>query len=202
MSIPNRLRFEVFRRDAFRCRYCRVTAWTAPLTVDHVMPVVLGGTDDIGNLVTACEPCNSGKGSMTPDERLRAALEATMRPSHPGVKPYVDAVITRFGAAAALAPPGERYEPHVMGNAVALWLSGWRGDPRATFLPPDDAIDTFECDICDLHQSGIPVPVIYTAASWAGHDKTGELLAYARALRRALYLELGGLPDRVSITAP
>ena len=33
-------------------------------TVDHVVPIVLGGTDDDDNLVTACWPCNQRKGDL------------------------------------------------------------------------------------------------------------------------------------------
>jgi hypothetical protein len=33
------------------------------LTIDHIMPVALGGTNEIGNLVTACRTCNLTKGA-------------------------------------------------------------------------------------------------------------------------------------------
>jgi hypothetical protein len=49
-------------RDGFRCRYCGSTqADGAVLHVDHVVAVSLGGSNDIGNLVTACLDCNLGK---------------------------------------------------------------------------------------------------------------------------------------------
>lgn len=67
MSVPKRLRYEILRRDNHACRYCGATAPDVPLTVDHVVPVALGGTDDPGNLVTACRPCNEGKASSSPD---------------------------------------------------------------------------------------------------------------------------------------
>ena len=57
------VRFEVLQRDGFRCRYCGATPGEAHLRVDHVTPVSGGGTSDEGNLVTACERCNLGKGS-------------------------------------------------------------------------------------------------------------------------------------------
>lgn len=68
--IPKRVRFEVLKRDGHRCRYCGATAEDAKLTVDHVVPVVLGGSDDPTNLATACAPCNSGKTSTNPDDEL------------------------------------------------------------------------------------------------------------------------------------
>ncbi len=60
-------RFEVFRRDGFRCRYCGATPVDRPLHVDHVIPVSDGGTDDDANLVTACAECNGGKGARRLD---------------------------------------------------------------------------------------------------------------------------------------
>lgn len=63
MAVSNRLRFETFRRDGFACRYCGEGAPEAVLTIDHVVPRCLGGSDDPTNLVTACQVCNSGKSS-------------------------------------------------------------------------------------------------------------------------------------------
>jgi len=66
MAVSKRTRFEVFRRDDFTCRYCR--SKDNPLTIDHVVPTALGGSDDPDNLVTACRDCNAGKSSTSPDE--------------------------------------------------------------------------------------------------------------------------------------
>jgi DNA-binding MarR family transcriptional regulator len=60
-SIPPKLRFAVFRRDCFRCCYCGARSTDVTLTIDHVIPVARGGTNDIDNLRTACFPCNVGK---------------------------------------------------------------------------------------------------------------------------------------------
>jgi 5-methylcytosine-specific restriction endonuclease McrA len=62
--MSKQLRWQVFTRDSFTCRYCGRSPVTHPgtvLEVDHKHPVSLGGTDDIDNLLTACEPCNRGK---------------------------------------------------------------------------------------------------------------------------------------------
>lgn len=72
MAVSKRTRYEVLRRDEFRCRYCRAT--DSPLTVDHVVPVALGGTDDPSNLVAACRDCNAGKSSSGPDEPVVAEV--------------------------------------------------------------------------------------------------------------------------------
>lgn len=76
-SLSKRTRFEIFKRDGYRCRYCGVTPAVSILRVDHVIPVVNGGTDDAENLVTSCEPCNAGKGPVPLDDRrLPDTMEA------------------------------------------------------------------------------------------------------------------------------
>lgn len=55
------LRFDIFRRDSFTCRYCGAQPPDVVLEVDHVVPRVDGGTDDPLNLVTSCGDCNRGK---------------------------------------------------------------------------------------------------------------------------------------------
>ena len=67
-----RLRFEILKRDGFRCIYCGATPIQSPLHVDHVKPEADGGTDDPANLVTACRDCNGGKSSVPLDRRLPA----------------------------------------------------------------------------------------------------------------------------------
>lgn len=70
MAISKRLRYEILRRDNHQCRYCGATASDTKLTIDHVTPVALGGSDDPSNLVAACRDCNAGKSSSNPDEPL------------------------------------------------------------------------------------------------------------------------------------
>lgn len=72
MAVSKRTRFEVLRRDSYTCRYCRAT--DAPLTVDHVTPVALGGSDKPDNLVAACRDCNAGKASSSPDSETVAQV--------------------------------------------------------------------------------------------------------------------------------
>lgn len=57
-------------KDGYKCRYCGTTASETELTVDHVRPVALGGTDDPSNLATACTDCNSGKAATSPDQEI------------------------------------------------------------------------------------------------------------------------------------
>jgi hypothetical protein len=81
-QIGKRLRFAVFARDGFTCRYCGRQSDQVTLHVDHVIPVCQGGTNDEANLVTACVDCNLGKSGNSieqsaPNEtdRLRMAQE-------------------------------------------------------------------------------------------------------------------------------
>lgn len=63
--IPKSIRFEVFKRDSFRCQYCGKSADdpSVRLEVDHIIPVAKGGDNSIMNLITSCRDCNRGKGA-------------------------------------------------------------------------------------------------------------------------------------------
>ena len=58
----------MFDRDGWKCRYCgdHLTATTA--TLDHIVPVSKGGTNDAANLASACLICNSIKAGRTYEE--------------------------------------------------------------------------------------------------------------------------------------
>lgn len=71
-GLSPRTRFEVLKRDGFRCHYCGRGPLDSLLTVDHVVAAANGGTDDPANLVTACAECNGGKSDVPLDHsRLR-----------------------------------------------------------------------------------------------------------------------------------
>lgn len=63
-------RLALYHRDGFACVYCRTSGKRATLTIDHVTPCELGGTNAPENLVTACLSCNSAKRALS----LRAFL--------------------------------------------------------------------------------------------------------------------------------
>lgn len=60
-SLTKKIRFEVFKRDAFKCQYCGRSAPEVILHVDHIKPVSDGGTNEMTNLITSCFDCNMGK---------------------------------------------------------------------------------------------------------------------------------------------
>lgn len=54
------LRAMIFARDKFKCVNCPSTQ---SLSIDHIIAVKNGGTDDPQNLQTLCKKCNSSKGA-------------------------------------------------------------------------------------------------------------------------------------------
>lgn len=52
-------RLAIYARDGHACVYCMASGCL--LTLDHVMPIEIGGTHHETNLVTACFRCNSAK---------------------------------------------------------------------------------------------------------------------------------------------
>lgn len=57
--IPPEVRREVWRRDEGRCVVCHSRE---RLEFDHIIPVIMGGSNTARNLQLLCETCNRGKG--------------------------------------------------------------------------------------------------------------------------------------------
>lgn len=62
-TIPLTLRFQVLRRDDFRCTYCGRKPPEVILHIDHEAAFSSGGPTKIENLRTSCRECNLGKGA-------------------------------------------------------------------------------------------------------------------------------------------
>lgn len=75
MSLSKRVRFDVFKRDSFTCRYCGKRPPDVMLEVDHIIPRCEGGSDDPSNLTTACLACNRGKAGVPLGELAPAVDE-------------------------------------------------------------------------------------------------------------------------------
>ncbi|MCS6958687.1 MAG: HNH endonuclease [Pseudanabaenaceae cyanobacterium SKYGB_i_bin29] len=67
VPIPEAVRQYVFQRDNYRCCSCGATK---DLTIDHIIPLAKGGTNDISNLQTLCLSCNARKNDRY-DPRFR-----------------------------------------------------------------------------------------------------------------------------------
>lgn len=62
ISIKNTLRFDILKRDGYKCRICgRGAEDGVKLEVDHIQPKSNGGKDFADNLWTLCFNCNRGK---------------------------------------------------------------------------------------------------------------------------------------------
>lgn len=141
MAVTKRTRFEVLRRDNHTCRYCHES--DAPLTVDHVVPVALGGTDAPANLVAACKDCNAGKSSSSPDGSLVAEVkEDTLRQANQIEQAYA-VLVERMG---------------VRDDYIDAWSESY------TFTPlPTDWRNT----IARWFDMGVPLELIVDAAKIA-----------------------------------
>lgn len=96
-STGKRLRFEILKRDGFKCRYCGIDAVAGPLQVDHVIPVAEGGSTVAENLVAACSSCNGGKSSVLLDESRvgKNTPTSAMREHAKQIRAYLSAVKER-----------------------------------------------------------------------------------------------------------
>lgn len=65
-------RFEVLKRDKFRCQYCGRNPQedNCKLQVDHINPRANGGLNTVDNLITACSECNAGKRDILLEARV------------------------------------------------------------------------------------------------------------------------------------
>lgn len=69
--INPKIRKEVYLRDAYECVAC---GSQANLTIDHIVPEMEGGTNDIENLQTLCRACNAKKRDL-PDELFKQRIK-------------------------------------------------------------------------------------------------------------------------------
>jgi hypothetical protein len=67
-EISGAVQQKVWAADGFCCVYCGVAMGKAPLTVDHFIPLEMGGANDTSNYLTACRRCNKDKGAEDPRE--------------------------------------------------------------------------------------------------------------------------------------
>jgi 5-methylcytosine-specific restriction enzyme A len=58
IAIPQSARTYVLQRDRHQCRQCGTST---SLEVDHIIPLAVGGSNDLSNLQVLCGPCNRQK---------------------------------------------------------------------------------------------------------------------------------------------
>lgn len=145
MAVSKRLRFEILRRDNHTCRYCGASAPDVKLVVDHVKPEALGGKTEPGNLVTACEDCNSGKTSMAPNAEMVADVEA-------------DAA--RWAAAMARAAEAYRSAAADARAYAAEFHEVWSGYTVGTSAEPVPLPDDWPEALERFRVAGLPIDVV------------------------------------------
>jgi 5-methylcytosine-specific restriction endonuclease McrA len=68
INVKRSMKRAAMRDCGRRCVYCATALELEQATLDHVYPVSRGGPNVLGNLVSACGPCNRMKGDMLPFE--------------------------------------------------------------------------------------------------------------------------------------
>jgi len=66
---PPEVREVILERDGATCAYCGAEH---DLTIDHILAVAAGGSDDLDNLCVACRSCNASKWANPLSEWLEA----------------------------------------------------------------------------------------------------------------------------------
>jgi len=111
MSIPKSLYEIVRQRAQFQCEYCHYPELlsSAPLSIDHIQPRSLGGSDDLNNLALACRRCNERRYNFTT-----------------GIDPETETEVALFN------PRSQQWSDHFIWSANALQIIGKTSTGRAT----------------------------------------------------------------------
>jgi hypothetical protein len=157
MPVSKRIRYEILRRDNHACRYCGSMAPDVALTVDHVMPVALGGSDDPSNLVAACKDCNAGKSSTAPDGPLVGDVKA---------------VDLQWSAAIKRVAKARERQRAKRAKYVCTFLDAWNAwhygaDKKRIPMP-----DSWEASIERFYDLGVPIEELLDCVRIAcGNDR-------------------------------
>jgi len=141
MAVSKRLRYEVLRRDNHACRYCGAAAPEAKLTVDHVVPTALGGTDEASNLVAACAACNSGKSASAPDIALVEQVRDDAIAHAERMRQVYAVLVERIGLT-------EDY--------IDQWVDSWSNW--------DETPINYRESLTRWHRMGVPIEIVTDAA--------------------------------------
>lgn len=111
MSLPKSLYEIVRRRAQFQCEYCHYPELlsSAPLSIDHIQPRSLGGSDDLDNLALACRRCNERRYNFTT-----------------GIDPETETEVALFH------PRQQQWAHHFIWSTDALRIIGRTSTGRAT----------------------------------------------------------------------
>jgi hypothetical protein len=121
------------------------------LTVDHVTPVALGGTDNPDNLVAACRDCNYGKASTAPDAPLVADVAAAAMEWGRAIERYNDIRLA------------DRKKRNAYVRRFLKTWDAWTWGKDRPFHKPSD----WEASIWQFYGLGLPVVELEDAAKIA-----------------------------------
>ena len=65
-AISGAIQQKIWAADSFACVYCGAKMGDILLTVDHFIPLEMGGKNIESNFVSACRKCNKRKGNDSP----------------------------------------------------------------------------------------------------------------------------------------
>ncbi len=142
----------VKERDKFRCVDCNTHE---NLTVDHIVPVAMGGTNDVENLTTRCQTCNSKKGVRSVEEHLSGVARTRQSSKR---TPRINSAAERAFSSSSLVGSfflGDIKRP-------------WQGVIVAEVAPQVYLVEIFEWFMgCPWDQSLIPLEEM---SSWTFYD--------------------------------
>ncbi len=83
----DKYRSRLFKDQDGKCRYCGAPKRKANFQIDHIDPVVMGGSNDYENLQLLCPPCNQRKGIQS-DAEFRQRYKSLL-PTRKRIPPSV-----------------------------------------------------------------------------------------------------------------
>lgn len=163
MPITKRTRYEILKRDNHTCRYCGDSAPDVKITVDHVTPLALGGSDSPDNLVAACRDCNAGKSSTSPTAETVADVKQ---------------IDMQWAAAIKRAAAVRARERKKANRYVVQWLDNWNAWKNG-IGEPFPLADNWESSIARFYELGVPIEELTHCADIAcGNKKVGQYDTY------------------------
>lgn len=78
IKFPKQVRSLIYNNADGRCVLCGRKILYEDMTLDHIVPLVMNGADDVRNLQATCKICNQFKGSILPDDFLERITDIFM----------------------------------------------------------------------------------------------------------------------------
>lgn len=88
--IAKQIRQRIAEKGRHRCAYCQTqqNVIGQTLHIEHIIPIVKGGSSEEANLCSACQMCNSYKGVQT--EAIDPQTEDIVSLFHPNTQSWVE----------------------------------------------------------------------------------------------------------------